>query len=72
MKNETTGFGDIKPEDKVCYNCEHLAWMIGIGQGLRCMNPHKEKKHEMIPGSRHTCELFEKNPKLEKPDNNES
>jgi hypothetical protein len=66
MKNETTGFGDIKPEDKVCYNCEHLAWMIGIGQGLRCMNPHKEKKHEMIPGSRHTCELFEKKTKLEK------
>jgi hypothetical protein len=32
---------------------------IVIGQGLRCTNPHKEKKLEMIPGSRHTCELFE-------------
>jgi len=49
---------DIKPEEKVCYNCKHLAWMIGIGQGLRCSNPKKEIKLEMIPSSKHTCELF--------------
>lgn len=52
-------FDDIKPEDKVCYNCKHLAWMIGIGQGLRCSNPKKEKKLEVIPSSKHTCEFFE-------------
>ena len=50
---------DIKPADKVCYNCKHLAWMIGIGQGLRCSNPTKEKKPEVIPSSKHFCELFE-------------
>jgi len=49
---------DIEPGDKVCYNCEHLAWLVGIGQGLRCLNPNKEKKNEMIPSSKHTCELF--------------
>ena len=57
MENNKIG-SDIQPKDKVCYNCEHLAWMIGIGQGLRCTNPHKEKKLEMIPSSKHTCELF--------------
>ena len=25
-----------KPNEKVCYNCSHLAWLIGVGQGLRC------------------------------------
>jgi hypothetical protein len=58
MENNKIG-SDIGPEDKVCYNCEHLAWMIGIGQGLKCTNPKKEKKYETIPSSKHTCELFE-------------
>jgi len=63
MENNKIG-SDIEPEDKVCYNCEHLAWLVGIGQGLRCLNPNKKKKNEMIPSSKHTCELF--NPKSKK------
>jgi hypothetical protein len=70
MKETKLG-SDITPDEKVCYNCKHLAWMIGIGQGLRCIHP-KKGNSEMIPSSKHTCELFEKNPKLEKPDKNES
>ena len=58
MKDNKIG-SDIGPEDKVCYNCRHLAWMIGIGQGLKCSNQKKEKKFESIPSSKHTCELFE-------------
>ena len=50
---------DIKPEEKICYNCEHLCWAVGVGQGLRCINPDKKEKYKMIPNSRHTCELFE-------------
>jgi hypothetical protein len=50
---------DIKPDEKVCFNCEHLAWMVGIGQGLKCLNPDKEIKHQPIQHRRHTCELFE-------------
>jgi hypothetical protein len=65
MKDNKIG-SDILPEDKVCYNCKHLAWMIGIGQGLRCINDKKEKKNEMVPSSRYTCELFETNLKLKK------
>jgi hypothetical protein len=57
MENSKIG-SDIQPDEKVCYNCEYLAWMIGIGQGLRCSNPKKEKKLEPIPSSKHTCELF--------------
>ena len=60
-----------KPEEKVCYNCKHLAWMVGIGQGLGCIHPKLGITCERIPSSRHTCEKFEKNPKLEKPDKNE-
>lgn len=51
---------NISPEEKVCFNCKHLAWMVGIGQGLKCSNPKKETKYESIPNERHTCELFEK------------
>jgi len=25
-----------KPSEKVCYNCKHICWLIGVGQGLRC------------------------------------
>jgi len=57
---------NIKPEEKICYNCQHLCWAIGVGQGLRCVHPKKEIKFEMIPSRRHTCELFEVNPKIKK------
>jgi hypothetical protein len=63
MSSSKIGEG-IEPDEKVCYNCVHLAWAIGVGQGLRCSNPKKEINLGMIPSSRHTCELFEINPKL--------
>jgi len=52
----------IKSSDKICFNCKHLAWLIGVGQGLRC--GHKTKREEgkmapLIPSRFHTCELFE-------------
>lgn len=52
----------IKPSDKICYNCKHLSWLIGVGQGLRCS--HKSKREEgkmppLVPSRFHTCELFE-------------
>ncbi len=25
-----------KPSEKVSYNCKHICWLIGVGQGLRC------------------------------------
>jgi len=50
---------NVDKEENVCYNCKHIAWLIGIGQGLKCSNPKKENKLESIPSKFHTCDLFE-------------
>lgn len=47
---------DIKPDEKVCYNCKHRLWMVAIGLGIRC-NYTVEKK--LIPNLKHTCDHFE-------------
>lgn len=52
----------IKKTDKVCYNCKYLAWLISVGQGLKCGHPSKReegKKPPSVPGRQYTCELFE-------------
>ena len=31
------------PKDYVCcYNCAHMQWLVGIGQGIRCAHPKNE------------------------------
>ncbi len=25
-----------KPEEKVCFNCKYMLWMVGVGQGVKC------------------------------------
>jgi len=46
-------------DEKVCANCKHLAWLIALGQGLRCTHNHDPfKLPPMVPSSRHTCENF--------------
>ena len=25
-----------KPDEKVCFNCKNMLWMVGIGQGVKC------------------------------------
>lgn len=55
---------NISPDEKVCYNCKHIAWLIGVGQGLRCSNPKKGKVPEVIPSRTHTCEFFDRKEKL--------
>ena len=62
---------NILPTEKVCYNCQHLAWLIGVGQGLKCCHPKKGNPPINIPNSRHTCELFELNSKLKNEIQNE-
>ncbi|MCR9228612.1 MAG: hypothetical protein NXH90_14440 [Flavobacteriaceae bacterium] len=52
----------IKANDKICINCKHLEWLIGIGQGLRCGHQAKREEGKMaplVPGKFHTCDLFE-------------
>lgn len=56
----------IKQDDKVCYNCKNMIWLVGIGQGVRCGK--KNPPLNYIPSLSHTCEHFEflKNNKNEK------
>jgi len=50
----------IKPQDKICYNCRHIAWLIAVGQGLRCNANRKQGEiAPIIPSRFHTCDLFE-------------
>jgi len=52
----------IRPTDKICYNCKYLAWLIGVGQGLRCGHPDNRQDGNnppLVPGRFHTCNLFE-------------
>jgi hypothetical protein len=44
-----------RPDEEVCFNCEHMMWMVGLGLGLKCRIDYKS-----IPNRRHTCEKFQK------------
>jgi hypothetical protein len=49
-------------KDKICLNCKYLAWLIAIGQGLRCTHVSKRVEGEKLPfvPSRHySCDMFE-------------
>ena len=41
-------------DEKVCFNCTNMLWMVGIGQGVKC-----SLTMENIPNRYHTCEKFE-------------
>ena len=59
--------GNPPLEQPCCFNCTYLAWLIGVGQGLRCMNPgnkdNPDLKHQgfapLVPSRTFTCGLFE-------------
>ena len=42
------------PDEKVCFNCKHLLWMVGLGLGLKCGLTKHNIEHR-----RHTCDNFE-------------
>ena len=45
---------------RICANCKHLLWLVGIGQGLRCGSTKSITKWPMkIPTLKHTCNHFE-------------
>lgn len=55
---------EIKPDEKVCFNCKYIFWGIALGLGLRCTHSNNKKIDEkkflpLIPNRRHTCEFFE-------------
>lgn len=40
-------------DDKVCFNCTNLMWMVGIGQGIKC-----RLTNENLPNRYHSCDQF--------------
>ena len=43
-----------KPDEKVCFNCEHMLWLVGVGQGVKCGLNRKD-----ITNRFHSCDKFE-------------
>jgi hypothetical protein len=52
--SKTNKIENPKPEEKVCFNCKHLLWMVGIGQGLKC-----DLDRKSLSSRYYTCEKFE-------------
>lgn len=42
-------------EEKICFNCKHILWMVGIGAGVKCKIDQRN-----IPNRLYTCDKFEK------------
>jgi hypothetical protein len=53
--NADTKIVNPQPDEKVCFNCEHLLWLVGIGQGLKC-----DLNKKSIPSRYYTCDKFQK------------
>lgn len=50
------------PDERVCFNCEHVVWAVALGLGVRCRHPDNSPPggpEYQIPSRRHTCEHFE-------------
>lgn len=48
------------PKERVCYNCKHMLWMVGIGLGVRCgYEIDGNKSMKVLPSLRHVCDKFE-------------
>jgi len=41
-------------DEKVCFNCKYMLWLVGVGQGLKC-----EIDKKAIPSRFYTCDKFE-------------
>ena len=61
---------EIPRDYECCWNCRHMSWMVGIGQGVRCTTEENNyrifgtgeevrPKLPVIPGVAEKCEHFE-------------
>ena len=46
------------PEERVCFNCKHMLWLVALGQGVKCALDKKD-----IPSRFHSCIKFDSKPK---------
>jgi len=49
------------PNERVCFNCEHLIWGVALGIGVLCRHPAKVAvgRPFRVPNRRYSCEHFE-------------
>ena len=50
------------PDARVCFNCDHMLWLVDAGKGLRCKHKSNEDADGAfmeVPSADHACELFE-------------
>jgi len=52
-KEQQQKLGNPGPLEKVCFNCENMMWMVGIGQGVKCRLTKKD-----IPSRLYSCDEF--------------
>lgn len=56
-----------EPNLVCCGNCAHLAWLVALGQGIRCAQPENRaearanglKDPPVIPGRTYVCPRFQ-------------
>ena len=55
----------VDPAEKVCMNCRHMLWQVGVGLGVRCKHPANFTdctgfyRQMFIPSRRFSCQHFE-------------
>lgn len=62
MSNKKNPKKNPEVTEEVCFNCKHMLWLVGLGQGVKCRNEKNMRKGKMlsIPSRWHNCELFER------------
>ena len=53
MEN-TNKIENPQPDEKVCFNCKNMLWLVGVGIGVKCELDKKD-----IPNRFHSCDKFE-------------
>jgi len=54
MEKKVDKIENPAPDEKVCFNCKYMLWMVGVGQGVKCKLDFKN-----IPSRYHSCDKFE-------------
>jgi hypothetical protein len=54
VREQNKQLGNPPPEQKVCFNCKHMLWMVGVGQGVKCGLTKSD-----IPGRLYSCDKFD-------------
>jgi hypothetical protein len=54
MASNNNKIENPSPDEKVCFNCQHMLWLVGIGQGIKC-----DLDKKSLPSRYYTCDKFE-------------